>query len=112
MTSLLFSLLLLTVSLATFTIKDVKWSNDNSELALFKKLINTNTNESALISYIPGGRIEELILYSQQHNKLYSILSGHNGNVTSLLNDKGYKSNPLMPWANRIANATYNFFGK
>ena len=99
-------------ALASFEIKSETWNNTNGETAIFKRLINTDTNESALISTHPIGRIEELFLHSQQHNDVVDMLVGHNKNVTALLNDAHYKSNPLMPWANRIANATYNFFGE
>eukprot|EP01084_Bolivina_argentea_P122502 217066_1 len=97
----------------SFTITNETWKNSNGPDILLKRLTNTNTNESVLIIYSPGGRLEQINLRSQSKQKNpISVISGHNGNASAVYENAHYKGCPLMPWANRIANSTYTFFGK
>ena len=96
-----------------FTITNETWINPNGANVLLKRLRNINTNESVLIIYSPGGRLEEINLRSQSiKSKIVSVISGHNGNASAIYENAHFKGCALMPWSNRIANATYNFFGK
>ncbi|ETO09689.1 aldose-1-epimerase [Reticulomyxa filosa] len=116
LTSWIVLLLSITLTFGDFIITDEKWTGANGQYVLFKRLTNVLTNETALISYHPGGRIEQLLLRpkrnaSESEARLVSVLVGNNGNITAFLENKYYKSCPLIPWANRIANATYTFYG-
>ena len=82
-----------------------------NDMVYVKKLYNTVTNESASIVYSVGGRLESLYLKSKANGNLISVLYGHNDNATDILLNPWFKGCALMPWAGRIQNGTYIFYG-
>ena len=76
---------------AMFEITDELLKADNGETVLLKHIQNTMTNESCKIVVTPGGKLEEIALFSKNHNQVIQVILGHNGNATDILENPFYK---------------------
>ena len=77
-----------------------------------KTLFNLATGESFQIVHSWGGKTESLRLISPATGKLRDVLQTHEGNATALRLGPHYAGALLLPFANRIRNGTYSFYGK
>ena len=77
-----------------------------------KTLFNLATGESFQIVHSWGGKTESLRLVSPATGKLRDVLQTHDGNATALRLGPHYAGAILLPFANRIRNGTYSFYGK
>jgi len=96
------------VTFASFVIGDDKWVTGNNT-ALFKFIQNTETQEKVLIQLL-GGKVEELLLLNAQ-GQLQSLILGHHGNATDVVNNFAFRGTLLIPFANRIASGSYVWNG-
>jgi galactose mutarotase-like enzyme len=75
-------------------------------------LANRDTGEKFGIVSQSGGKTEFLVLRSKKTGKLRNVLRTHDNNATAVRLASHYAGSQLLPFANRIANGTYSFFGK
>ena len=76
-----------------------------------KTLRNLRTGESFGIVWESGGKTERLRLISAKTGMLRDVLQTHGNNATAVRLEEHYAGSILLPFANRIANGTYSFFG-
>eukprot|EP00041_Stephanoeca_diplocostata_P009069 m.137977 g.137977 ORF g.137977 m.137977 type:complete len:408 (+) comp17590_c0_seq2:62-1285(+) len=99
----------------TFTITDDEYRT-GSDIARLKVITNTRTGE--YVSVIPGhgGCVDSLYLAkspnaSDKSHVLHKVLWDHGRNATAVRLNPTWKGRVLLPYANRIGNATYQFNG-
>lgn len=94
-----------------FTITDEVLGSGPDALKM-KVLRNLRTLESFGIVHESGGKTEFLQLVSRKTGRLRDVLQTHDGNATAVRMAEHYAGSILLPFANRIANGTYRFFGQ
>ena len=94
-----------------FSINDTSVGSGPDSLSS-KTLFNLATGESFQIVHSWGGKTESLRLVSPATGKLRDVLQTHDGNATALRLGPHYAGAILLPFANRIRNGTYSFYGK
>ena len=94
-----------------FTITDEKLGSGADALGM-KVLSNTATGERVEIIWESGGNTERVRLRSPTTGLLRDVLQTNNNNATAVRLNQHYAGNILLPFANRIRNGTYNFFGR
>jgi len=77
----------------------------------FHILSNTATGEKVEIIWQLGGKTERALLRSPTTGLLRDVLQTHEGNATAVRANSHWAGAQLLPFANRIANGTYDFFG-
>ena len=106
------SFLLFVAHAAVFEISDEIWARGTSDEVHLKVLANTKTGEHVKIMVNPGGRVEELFLRDSDTRKLRDVLHGHSKNATAVWDNLHWRGAMLAPFANRIANGSYEFDGR
>lgn len=76
-----------------------------------KTLRNVASGESFQVTWESGGKTESLRLRSAVTGKVRDVLQTHDNNATAVRVNEHYAGNVLLPFANRIAGGSYNFFG-
>lgn len=94
---------------ALFTIEDDSFG-EGAQAVHLKVLKNTDTGEYVEVALNRGGRTEVLKLRSPASGNLKSVLLDGKRNVNTPNN--GWRGEMLIPYANRIKNATYELNGK
>ena len=94
-----------------FTATDEKLGSGADALGM-KVLSNTATGERVEIIWESGGNTERVRLRSPTTGLLRDVLQTNNNNATAVRLNQHYAGNILLPFANRIRNSTYNFFGR
>lgn len=100
-------------ALAGFTIEDVTLS-PGSPSALKTKVLRNDAGESLQVVYGSGGKTARLVLKSVKTGRLRDVLVPQTdaAAIRDTANGIHYAGSILAPFANRVANGTYTFFGK
>jgi len=108
----LFCALIATINVhaAKFEMTDEIWAQGSKTEVRLKVLKNIDTGEHAKIIISPGGRVEELFL-NDKNGQLFDVLQGHSGNASGVWANLHWRGAMLAPFANRIANGSYEFNG-
>ena len=93
-----------------FTITDATMGSGADKLGM-KVLSNTATGERVEIIWESGGKTERVRLRSAKTGKVRDIIQTHEGDAAAVRTDARYAGNILLPFANRIRNGTYDYFG-
>jgi len=106
--------LLLLNHLAQYTIRDVTLAPGTPDALRTKVLTNTQTGEFLQVVTDSGGKTARLKLRSPATGKLRDVLVplSDAGAIRDTANGIHYAGSILAPFANRVANGTYNFFGQ
>eukprot|EP00658_Telonema_sp_P-2_P007106 TRINITY_DN12647_c0_g1_i1.p1 TRINITY_DN12647_c0_g1~~TRINITY_DN12647_c0_g1_i1.p1 ORF type:complete len:260 (-),score=67.63 TRINITY_DN12647_c0_g1_i1:141-920(-) len=96
----------------SFTITDLTWAAGTPHEVRLKQLLNRGTGESLTVIVSPGGKVEQLALADRGTGKLRDVLQGHSGNASAVWANEHWRGAMLAPFANRIANGTYDFDGR
>lgn len=84
-----------------------------SDRAVLKVLTNAATGEHVSILINGGGGIDELYLapLDGSNVSLREVIWSYNRNATKVITNPTWQGRMLLPYANRIGGATYNFNG-
>ncbi|EDQ85206.1 uncharacterized protein MONBRDRAFT_29515 [Monosiga brevicollis MX1] len=88
-----------------FTINDVTYKTGDY-VAEAKELLDTHTNQSAIIITNMGGRVEAIRLVDPATNQLRDVIATHDGNATAMITNPHWQGEILLPYANRIRDAS------
>ena len=99
------------VAAARFEVVDEILGEGSPDALRMKTLRNRERGESFSIVWESGGKTEALRLRSARGH-LRDVLQTHGGNATAVRLATHYAGSILLPFANRIANGTYSFFGQ
>lgn len=103
--------LLVSAAVGTYVIEDDSFGHGSDEVRM-KVLVNRATEERVEIAYTAGGRTEEVVLRSPATGSLRKVLLSSERNATDVKVNNGWKGDMLIPYANRIKNASYTLNGK
>jgi len=101
---------LLSVCLSDYVIKDSTFGS-GSVLCSRKQLINSDTNEYVSIVLEYGGMVDDVVLLSPVSGKLKPVIASSGGDCQFIADNPHFQGKQLLPYANRIANATYVWNG-
>eukprot|EP00118_Oscarella_pearsei_P004657 m.20221 g.20221 ORF g.20221 m.20221 type:complete len:359 (+) comp27991_c0_seq2:317-1393(+) len=76
-----------------------------------KVLRNTQTGEFVSVIYDFGGRIEDINLLSPKSGHVRPVIWSHSRNATAVRENQSWRGEMLIPYANRISQGTYDFYG-
>ena len=101
---------------ASFRIVDDEFEGASSKPVLLKVLENTDTGESASVIYSHGGRVEQVSLVPRGARASAGagpvpLLQDFGRNATAVDLNEHWQGAMLAPFANRVANGTYDFDG-
>jgi len=94
-----------------FAISDEKMGAGESALGM-KVLTNQATGERVEVIWESGGRTERALLRSPTTGLLRDVIQTHEGDAVAVRNNEHWAGTILLPFANRIRNGTYSFFGQ